>query len=121
MAKLKVIDGNVVDENGIKQVLQLGDNEQIEAIRKYEKKLTALNNEGIEVWPDFEVEVKATLAFECICGSNVYFETTANVEIDHENNYDVLDNKKIVCKSCNKHYKISVSDDDGAALVKFIK
>lgn len=102
---LVVRDGALYDKDGVLQKLEFGNIEQIKAIREHERKIHELENDGVELDPEFEVEVTASVEFRCTCGKYVYFYTDAEYEDDIRG----FNDQKKKCK-CGINYKLEAKD-----------
>jgi outer membrane receptor for ferrienterochelin and colicin len=104
MSKLIVKNGELYDSKGIKQKLEFGNAEQIEAIRNYENKMKAFQK-GLVVEPEYEIE--ATVEFQCTCGAN----KSVTKDIDTSDDLSDFDGYILNCK-CGQNYEIELNDKD---------
>lgn len=120
MGNLIVNDGQLIDKNtGQKVALEFGNAEQISTIKEHYRYLNDLTNEGFEVDPDYEVEVTASVQIKCLCGTNVYFNTSA----DDEDDVKCFVGMTKKCRNCKKEYGLFVDEQEDHVLVlcKLIK
>lgn len=90
--------------------LEYGHEEQIKAVRKYEKMKEALSGDGLLLE---DIEVEARLSFECICGRSVSVEAT----LDKDNmDLEAFTYKRAKCYSCDTPYMFS-TDECGELVV----
>ncbi len=110
-------DGKFYDGNGDVVPIEFGNKEQIRLMTCALGEIMALENDGIEIDPDFEEKVVASYSFKCSCGSWVKFS-----DVEGDDDVDVLDEfigQKKSCK-CKKKYKIEKSED-GEIVIKYDK
>lgn len=103
--------------NGEVVPIEFGNKEQIRLMTNALGDLKALENDGIEIDPDFEEKVVASYNFKCVCGSWVRFS-----EVEADDEQDAL--KEFIgqtrCCKCKKKYKIEQSEE-GEIVIKYDK
>lgn len=103
-------------KGGVKQKLEFGNVEQINAIREHAKSFEMLQSEdGLEVDVDFDIQVEATTNFKCLCGSYVY----VSMSVDEEDDISEFIGTKKECRHCKRKYKFHKGDFD-ELIVKLI-
>lgn len=107
MSKDYVATKNGLFYKGNPVPLEFGNEEQIKAIRKYEKNSGVLETEqGLHIEPDYIC--KAEGSFTCTCGRNVYYE----LDCDSEGDVDPFVGETVKCHSCGNEYIFTVNEAD---------
>ena len=87
--------------------LEFGNEEQIKAIRKYEKTTGLLETEqGFQIEPDYICKAEGT--FTCTCGRNVYYE----IDCEMDGDADSFEEQTVKCRGCGNDYVFNVNDED---------
>ena len=91
-------------KDGKSIVPEFGNKEQIDAVRKFEKRMEALNGEGLEYYPEYEFKAK----IPCICGNTINYtedipegDDPAEFEPGHH----------ATCYVCKSRYGLSFDED----------
>lgn len=106
MSKITVgADGLYKD--GIKLKLEFGNLEQIEALRKHEKKVESFKDTGIS--PNCVYEVKGAASFFCVCDNMIRVENEAKNEGDIE----CFEDLEETCKKCKRKYIFKIKKEWG--------
>lgn len=114
-SELVIIEGKFFrDGNPVKT--EIGNQEQINALRNAEERVSDLTK-GIEVDPEYETVINATISFKCICGNNVHCEWD-DVE-EGENRAFTNSLNKPECYTCKRKYEFD-EDDDFNLIVKLV-
>lgn len=116
MGNLIIKNGCIFNKEGVKQKLEIGNIEQIELLKEYNKKMELLKNEGVELHPDYEIEVTASAIFRCPCGTTQHFEVSADDEGDLSN----FNKQKKTCRICGNNYELSVPINEDILLIKLV-
>jgi len=90
--------------DGIKLKLEFGNDEQIAAIRKHERKIEQFK-EGFG--PNYNYTVKGHSYFSCICGNVLRSE----VDADHEDDILCFEGEEKECGSCKRKYEYIIERD----------
>lgn len=107
MSNKYVATKNGLFKDGKPVPLEFGNEEQIKAIRKYEKNSGVLETEqGLHIEPDYICKAEGT--FTCTCGRNVYYE----IDCDSEGDVDPFVGETVNCHGCGNEYEFSVNDAD---------
>jgi len=93
---------------------EIGNQEQINALRNAEERVSELTK-GMEVDPEYETVVNASINFKCVCGKTINCEWE-DVE-EGENRQFVRSLNKPECYACHRKYKFD-EDDDFNLIVK---
>lgn len=101
-SKIIVKDGHLW-RDGVKLKLEFGDAEQIEAIKKANKRLEQFINGEIE--PNCSYEIKGTAGFFCMCGKLLSVE---NIEADYEGDTSCFEGQVKFCNACNNKYQLVI-------------
>lgn len=108
---IKIVKGKFYDENNNLVPPVVGDAEQIEAIKKAEKVLSDLKENGVVIHNrslDCEpISYKTTAVFNCPCGKRVRFEN----ESEDEDDWECLDGVEEGCWNCDTDYILEYKDD----------
>jgi hypothetical protein len=83
--------------DGVKIKLEFGNDEQIAALRKHEKKMQS-HTDGFE--PIFSYEVKGHSYFSCLCGTIM----SSEVDAVSEDDIDCFEGIEKECRSCKRKY-----------------
>jgi hypothetical protein len=98
--KLIIRDGKFF--RGMEEVpIECGNKEQIDLLKEMEFLINSYENEGLDIYPDYEVTVTASVVVECICGGKIYIET----ETDEEN-IDCFVGISRKCRGCGMDYEL---------------
>lgn len=110
---MTLIDGKFF--RGFEEVKpEFGNKEQIALIRETEKRISALNNEGLVISTEHEVVYTASLQFRCVCGQHVWKE-----DDDARNRTDISGLVGTCqCMKCKKRYE--VTEKKGDLIIKLI-
>jgi hypothetical protein len=103
MSNIVVKEGDGLYKDGVKIKLEFGNVEQIEAIRKHEKKIIELTTEGIT--PQCSWSVKASAYFACLCGKNIFVE---DIDADSDNDEVCFEGIQKTCSECKRTYEFAV-------------
>lgn len=111
---MTLIDGKFF--RGFEEVKpEFGNKEQIALIRETEKRVSALNNEGLVISAEHEIVYTASLQFLCVCGQHVWKE-----DDDARSRTDISGLVGICkCMRCSKRYE--VTEKKGDLIVKLIE
>ena len=104
MSEIIVKEGDGLYRDGVKLKLEFGNIEQINAIRKHEKRIKEFTENGVS--PTCSWTVKGNAFFTCICGKNVFEE---DVPADSDNDEDCFDGIAKKCRSCDRNYEFVVN------------
>jgi len=96
-----VVGADGLYRDGVKLKLEFGNDEQIAALRKHEKKMQS-HQDGFE--PMVSYEVKGHSYFSCLCGTIMRSE----VDADNENDIDCFEGIEKECRSCKRKYVYAI-------------
>ena len=116
MSNLVIKNGCIFNKEGVKQPLEIGNIEQINLLKEYNKKIDLLKNEGVELGIDYEIEITASAVFKCVCGTFLHFEES----VDDENDISSFHKKTKKCHTCGNNYKLQVPINENILLIKLI-
>ena len=91
---------------------EFGNKEQIALMHETERRIKALNDDGLIVRPALEIIYRYEIEFKCVCGQSVWKED------ESEDRKDIDLTGECKCQRCNKRYK--VSKENGDMIVKLI-
>ena len=99
MSKIIIKDGHFW-KDGIKLVTEIGNVEQISALREYNA-LYEDFKKGVCPKYEYKVSTIATAIFKCFCGNSLEIKTDA----DYEGDEKCFEGQKKKCYHCNRNYK----------------
>ena len=108
---MELIDGKFY--RGIEEIKpEFGNKEQIALMHETERRIKALNDDGLIAYPTFEIIYRYEIEFKCVCGQSVWKEDQS----EHKSDIDLTGECK--CQRCRKQYK--VTKENGNMIVKLI-
>jgi hypothetical protein len=107
--RLVLKDDGLYDVTGKKVRLEVGNKDQIDALKLYQGLSDELNGDGVEL--EVSYEVMASVNFTCLCGTTFYIEQ----EVDAVDDDDNLIGQKRSCK-CGRKYVTFRNNVDSLAV-----
>lgn len=112
MSDIIIRDGKLW-KNGVQLTLEFGNTEQINAIRKYEKKFESFRTG--KVVPIKTYNITGTAIFECLCGRTL---ETDPEEADYDGDESCFENTKKKCGLCKREYLFVLEKTYGMQMKK---
>ena len=114
--KYEVKNGELY-QDGVKVILEVGNTEQINFIKKYSEMVENFNGSGLVLDVEVEKQTIITTSFKCICGEGyVYLEYEGG---DYDDESDII-GMKSKCRTCKQEYEID-ENEEGNIVAKITK